>query len=344
MIHPSPSIADIARDPLWLADRYDPQHDAVHFRYATRNQHGAATFLTDEYLGRSISPVIIKREDALAAQTKPVPVHFIFHSAFCCSTLLARAFDIPGVAMGLKEPVILNDVVGWHQRGGDPRRLSQTLDNVLTLLARPFSSGEAIAIKPSNLCNSLAEAMMALRPEARALLLHAPLPIFLGSVAKKGMWGRLWVRELMVKQLKDGFIDLGFYDEDYLRLTDLQAAAVGWLAQHAMFMRMIHRFGPARVATLNSELLLIRPVETMRRLVAHFALTLDEEAIAAIATGPVFTRHSKFDGPFDATVRVSEQQDAANLHNEEIQKVSAWAAVIADNNDIAMNLSAPLLG
>ena len=338
------SIADIARDPLWLADRYDPEQDVAHFRYVDRDGHRVATFLTDEYLGASISPVVVKREEALSAQPPQAPIHFIFHSAFCCSTLLARALDVPGAAMGLKEPVILNDIVGWRQRGGEPRRVGQALDNVLRLLARPFAQGEAVVVKPSNLCNGLAEAMMALRPDARALLLYAPLPLFLGSVAKKGMWGRLWVRELLVKQLKEGFVDLGFSDEDYLGLTDLQAAAVGWLAQQALFMRMIARFGPARVATLDSEALLGAPAETISHLSAHFALGLDGDRVAAIVAGPAFTRHSKFDGAFDAQARVAEQQNAADVHYDEIQKVSAWAAVIAENKAIAMRLPMPLLG
>ncbi len=181
--------AECGCDPLWLADRYDPEQDAVNFRYVDRDGHRAATFLTDKYLGTSISPVVVKREEALAAQPPQAPIHFIFHSAFCCSTLLARAVDVPGVAMGLIEPVILSDIVGWRQRGGDPRRIRQVLDGALTLLARPFTHGEAVVVKPSNVCNGLAEAMMALRPDSRALLIYAPLPLFLGSVAKKGMWG-----------------------------------------------------------------------------------------------------------------------------------------------------------
>lgn len=343
MTQPPISTADIACNPLWLADRYDPEQDCVHFRYVDRDQHRAATFLTDEYLGKSISPVIIRREDALAARHTLAPLHFIFHSAFCCSTLLARALDAPGVAMGLKEPVILNDIVGWRQRGGDPRRLGQALNSALTLLARPFADGETVVIKPSNVCNGLAEAMMALRPDARALLLYTPLTVFIGSIAKKGMFGRLWVRELLVKQLKEGFIDLGFSDEDYLGLTDLQAGAVGWLAQHALFTRMIGRFGHERMTTLDSEDLLAEPARAIALLSDHFALGLDEKKVTEIVAGPAFTRHSKFDGAFDAQARVAEQKNAVDVHSEEIEKVSAWAAIIAQNNGIAMRLPMSLL-
>ena len=116
-------IGDVARDPLWLPHRYDPGHDAVHFRRTPRAVHRAATFITDEYL-----PADAGTGDRCAAPTRWPPAGHRRRSisfsipAYCCSTLLARAVDIEGVAMGLKEPVILNDLVGWRQRGGEPRR------------------------------------------------------------------------------------------------------------------------------------------------------------------------------------------------------------------------------
>ena len=253
-----PPPASIARDPAWLAHRYDPGHDAVHFVHVPRAVHRAATFLTDEYLPAGPPPVIVRRGDAMAALPPPGPLHFILHSAFCLSTVLARAFDIPGVAMGLKEPLILNDLCGWRIRGAERNRLAAVLGDTLTLLARPFGAGEAVIVKPTNLFNGLATVSLAMRPGARALLLHAPLETYLRSVAKKGMTGRLWVRDLMVKQLQEGLIDLGFEDADYLGMTDLQAAAVGWLAQHALFAALIARF-PDRVRSLDSETLLARP-------------------------------------------------------------------------------------
>lgn len=340
---PNSPIAAVADDPCWLADRYDPGHDAVHFRRVDRDGHRKATFLTPEYLGEETNPVVIRRADALAAVSQQAPIHFIFHSAYCCSTLLARAFDIPGVAMGLKEPLILNDMVGWRHRGADPRRLGESLDGSLTLLSRPFGDGEAIIIKPSNLCNGLAEAIMVLRPEAKALLLYAPLPIFLASVARKGMWGRLWVRELLVKQLREGFIDLGLEGDDYLGLTDLQAAAVGWLAQQALFARMAGRMGTERITTLDSERLLAAPADAMRELARHFGIPLGDAKLTEIVSGPAFRQHSKYGNAFDGDNRVAEQRVGGAIHQEEIEKVSSWAAVVAANNHIPMILPSSLI-
>lgn len=339
MRQPSPEVRRIVCDPLWLADRYDPGNDAFHFRRVPRETHRAATFLTDEYLPPA-TPTAIGRAEAAASGAAVGPVHFIFHSAFCCSTLLARAFDLPGISMGLKEPVVFNDLVGWQHRGGTAAQIAPVLDDGLALLARPFTAGEAVIIKPSNLANGLAPAMMTMRPGSRAVLVYAPLLTFLGSIAKKGMTGRLWARDLLVKQMREGLHGFGFTAEDYLGQTDLQAAAMGWLAQHALFAHMVSAFGPGRVATLNSETLMAEPVAAMRALGQLFALPLDAEAIVR---GPAFTRHSKTGDAFSGSARDAEVADAAAQHADEIEKVAVWAAAVAESASLSIELGAPLL-
>ncbi len=339
-----PDLTRIGRDPLWFAHRYDPGQDAVHFLRLSRDVHRAATFVTDEYLPADAAKLVLRRQDVMAAAPLPAPVHFIFHSAYCCSTLLARACDLEGVAMGLKEPPWFNDLVGWKQRGGTPREIAAVLDDGLTLLARPFGPGEAVVIKPSNVANAFAPAMLTMRPRARALLLHAPLEAYLGSIVRKGMWGRLWVRDLLVKQLGDGLHDLGFTPTDYLGQTDLQVAAMGWLAQHALFARMVDSFGSNRVRTLDSETLVAQPVAIMRALATLFGLKLSEAAVAAVVTGPAFATHSKFGRAFGAEARTAEQADTAALHRDEIDKVVVWTTAVAASAGVSITPPAPLLG
>jgi hypothetical protein len=339
----APDIAEVARDPVWLAHRYDETKDAVHMLRLDRDGHRSVTFITDDYIGADAPRLVLGRGDLAAAARAPAPLHFIFHSAYCCSTLLARAVDIHGKSMGLKEPLILNDLVGWRRRGAEPRRLAAVLDDVLTLLARPFSPGEAVVVKPSNVLNSLAPVLLGLRPQSKALLLYAPLPDFLRSIARKGLWGRRWVRELFIGQLRDGIVDLGLEEQHYLDLTDLQVAAAGWLAQQEIFARLVARFGPGRVRTLDSATLTARPREVMAGLSELFSLGLDEAAIEAVVAGPAFTSHSKSNAGFTAADRLAEQRDAAEVHADEIEKVAVWAEAVAGTAGVSIQLEAPLL-
>lgn len=332
----APLIA--ARDADWLPHRYDPEYDAVHFRYLPRSRHDEVTFLTDDHLGPG-DPVIIRRDEAMASTAAPAPIHFIFHSAYCCSTMLARALDVPGHAMGLKEPVILNDLVGWRHRGADGRKVAMVLDHSLRLLARPFGPGEAVVVKPSNIVNPLIPALLTMRPEAKALLLFAPLDEYLASIARKGMWGRLWVRDLLAKYIPEGIIDLGLAGEDYLRLTDLQAAAVGWLAQHALFARVAAQFGERRIATLDSSRLTAAPRPIFGSVAAHFGLSLSDADITRIVAGPAFTSDSKTRTRFDEGQRAASYRDGRALHAEEVDMVGEWALTLARNAGVAMTLS-----
>jgi hypothetical protein len=302
----------------------------------------AAPFLTDEYLADSGSPLIVRRTDALQVAGAGTRANFIFHSAYCCSTLLANAYDWDGGAFSLKEPVILNDLVGWRHQGAPPAKVGEVLGDALKLLARPFRPGEACVIKPSNVVNGLAPAMVAARPEAGVLLLNAPLDVYLGSIASKGLWGRLWVRELLLKLLTDKVVDLGFEPNDYFLQTDLQVAAVGWLAQHLLFQRIAAAW-PDRVRTLDSETLLARPADALSALDSLFGTNRDDEA-RAVTVATIFRRHAKSGAEFSATDRQQDQKAAASLHAEEIEKVALWARTVADKAGVDMDSRQPLLG
>ncbi|MBK6708387.1 MAG: hypothetical protein IPG54_13245 [Sphingomonadales bacterium] len=322
-----PDVATIVRDPSWLAHRYDAAGDRIQFVPADREAHAHATFLTDEFLHGQDRPAVIRRSDAIPAMAAPAPVHFIFHSAYCCSTLLARAFDVPGLAFALKEPSILNDLSGWRRRGAPPAAVADALRLSLGLLGKPFESGEQIVIKPSNVINALAPAMLATLPAARALLLYTPLPNYLASIAKKGMWGRLWVRELFVKLTRDGLTDYGFSADDILQQTDLQIAAIGWLAQHRAFAALCARFGPDRVATLQSERLLADPQAGVTALAQFYGIDADSRLQAHVQS--VFGTHSKTGESFSRDARESEHVGSLAAHAEEVEKVVIWAEAVA---------------
>lgn len=240
--------------------------------------------------------------------------------------------------MGLKEPVVLNDLVGWRLRGANPAAIGDVLNDTLAVMSRPFGPDEAVIVKPSNLLNGMASAMMRLRPDAQALFIYAPLDTFLKSVAKKGMWGRVWVRDLYVKQLREGLIELGFEQDQYLALTDLQVAATCWLAQHALFAKLIATFGPVRLRAIESEQLLAEPQASLEAIAVHFRLPMSAKMISGIASGPAFTSHSKFGGSFNAVDRQSEYEGAMQMHGEEIEKVAAWAKAVADNASVSFAL------
>ncbi len=340
--------AEIISDADYLPHRYDEVADGFRFVHVPRDVHRNCTFITDEHLPDVDRYELISRSDLAQIPLPAAPIHFIFHSAYCCSTMLARAFDIPGVSMGLKEPVILNDMIGWRRRGADNQKLAAVLDKSLDLLARPMGDDRAVIIKPSNICTPLAIPALKLRPESGALLLYAPLESYLQSIVKKEMWGRIWVRDVLLGTLKDGYAVGGFSPEELLRLTDLQVAAIGWLSQHAAFAKIVATIGSGRVKTLDSDSFLARQRETMMTLNGLFDLGMDHATITENVNGPAFKSHSKLDHAkrgeiFDATARQEEQNRMAELHGAEIDMVAQWAKAVAESQHIDLEMGSRLL-
>ncbi|MFZ9396262.1 MAG: hypothetical protein ACO25F_09415 [Erythrobacter sp.] len=327
-------------DPAWLAHRYDESNDTIRFVRYERHERAAVPFLIDGLLpSREFQP--LSRSEA-RQQAGDAPVHFIFHSGFCCSTLLAAALDQPGLASSFSEPTILNDAIGWRLRGAPVGDVGELVDDALRLLGRPFAGDPASILKPSTVVNGLAEAMLAIRPQARAVLMYAPLRDFLISIAKKGLEGRLWVRDLLLKCRAERRTEvLGFSDYDLLGQTDLQVAALDWLMQQAVFARLVERF-PDRVRSLSSESFLGQPEETIRLASALFGLPLKPENVASAMNGAM-RQNSKDGSPFGPHERRKDYDAAYRAHADEVDKVLVWAEHVAKAAGLTMSLPEPLI-
>ena len=331
-------IAKLNPGPEWLAHRYDATQDSVHFHVVDRPARRNIPFLTDQYLGLHHEPLIIPRR-RLALER--APIHFIFHSAYCCSTLLANGLDVEGSATVLKEPVLLNDLVGWRHEGAAPNAVSDMLGTAMSLMARPFQAGEATIVKPSNVVNGLATAIMTLRPDARAIILYAPLEAYLTSIARKGMTGRLWARELFSRQMIDGLVDFGFSPRDHIMHTDIQIAAIGWLAQFRLFAMMAHRW-PDRIRTISSDVLTENPKDSLETALAFFGAKPPTGGVKAIVD-QIFGVNAKDGSAFSAEQRKQDHRQGRNLYGDEVGKVVQWSDLLAKSAGLSDVLPVPLL-
>jgi hypothetical protein len=335
-----PDLPELIADGRWLAHRYDESNDTVQFRFVPREAQQEMTFLTDLEIGDAPIAIYARAECLTEARKLDLATpHMIFHSAYCCSTMLARAFDIPAVSFGLKEPQILNDVAGLQLRRSDPRQVAAAMDIALLLLSRPLADAEANVIKPSNLLNPMMPLITAMRPDVRGLLLHAPIELFLASIARKEIEGRMWVRELTWMLIRLGLLDrFGFSDEELYRQTDLQAAAASWLAQQALFASAAAQHAGFR--TLDSETLVNRPADCMAALGELYGLSFDP---AEIVAGPAFQTHSKDRNGYSAAQRREDSERGRAVHRREIDIVTRWARRLAEQADVPMALPAALI-
>lgn len=326
-----PSVRDVALDPEWLPHSFEPDGQHLTSVLVPRAARADLLFLADGHFRdtfqKAAFPVAAVGAELPAANR--APVHFIFNTSFCCSTLLAKALDVRGVAATLREPNVLVDLAERLIRADTPpnRRL---VELGLRLLERPLAPDEAVVIKPSNFANRLAEPLLMLRPESRAVLLYSDAGTFLRSLLKRGLLARINARKLYQNLAAWTPIDFGFSDVERFDQTDLQIAGLAWLMQIAHLQRMLDRFGPERVMALDAADLLAHPAASLRRVESLFELGLDDGAIDRIVSGPAFSKHSKYSTmDYDRGARESEHESLMKVHGEEVRMVLQWLDAVA---------------
>ncbi len=324
------SPRDLALDPEWLPHTFGPDGSELTFVRVPRAEHERLMFLSEEHYAGKFA----KRTEpaaAMAAAAKAAseaPLHFIFHTAFCGSTLLVRALDLPGRTAGLKEPDVLINIAN-RLTNSDDRANRDRLRLVLGLLARPFGPGESVIVKPTNFANRLLLPALEERPEARAVLLFSDLPTLLRSLVKRGIWGRIWARRLYRSAAAWTSLDPGYDAGELFELTDLQVAGLAWLMQVRHFDEAARRL-PDRTMVIDSADFLAGPAETVRQVAGFFGIAIDAAEAKAIAAGPVFSRHSKFtQRDYSVEAREAEHDAAIAAHGEEIDMVVKWVEAVA---------------
>jgi hypothetical protein len=338
-----PHAAEYVADARWLPHAYDPRRDTLTFALVTRETHRGVPFLHSDHLSAAeLSPPIpllsIPAEDARAAAG---PAHFIFHSAFCCSTLLTRALDVPGVAMGLNEPnVLMHFAKVWSDARRPPGALA-ALQTSLDLLSRPLLPGEAQIIKPSNATHHLIPPLLHTCPNAKAIVLTSSLELFLTSVVRRGAEGRLNARQFLRGFFDTLPFDLTLTQDEALLLTDLQAASLAWLMQISYLHSLMQRFGD-RIRVLDCNTLLAQPAEVLAAIAAFFGL--DKTDWTDVAAGPVFGQHSKNLGQrFSAEAHQTQHEEARAIYGKELATAWAWAHAIATRSNTQFGLTETLL-
>jgi len=330
---------DLIADPSWLPHRYDAASDRIQFVRMDAAMREQLTFLADYQPAADRDARWVAAEQLRTATIAGQQWNFLFHSAFARSTLLVKAFDQPGLSVGLSEPGILNDLAAAFRSPAARAALVPVVD----LLARPHWPGGSVVIKPSNAANALIGTLLSARPLSRAILLSGTLSGFLASVAKKGLMGRRWARRLHLLIGSYAPLDLGLSPAGMHELTDLQVAGLAWLLHQRHFSALLDQFPPQQLATLESGTIEAEPARTMVAVAGHFDIPFDPERAEAIASGPLFARHAKLGTDYKSTVASEEAAVLSPVISEEIAMTSVWIGHIADQAGLRLPVSRPLI-
>lgn len=298
-----------------------------HFIPANRAAISTLPFLDNRTLGTSQKQGTVPLDQVIRLTSgMSGTCDFIFHSAFCCSTLLARCLDHPGHALSLKEPFSVLNLSGFVRApraepgGADFATLCQT---TLGLLARPFNAGERTLIKPSNGANNLLPALLNEPGCGKVLLLYGPLEDFLVAVITGGQDRQAYIDGILGLFINDFGHDLGIKDPGLL--SPLERAALAWGLQVRLFSEISKAADRAKVMTLNSGVFLGDKANTLGKLNDFFGYGLTREEIKATLEGPLLQTHAK-EGqkPFNPDDRAKEKREVLKNHGDQIESATSW--------------------
>jgi hypothetical protein len=277
-------------DPRWFLDNLDLETGQARFVRADRQMLSAQPFLDPRWDRGQLPSAAIPGASLDATAGPDAPLHFIWHTSFCCSTVIAASLDRPGQCLALKEPRALVDLADLKRRQQTLKRPGLTRA-VFELYARRFEAGEQVLIKPSNFANNLiAEAAEV--TDGRMLMVHSSCRSFLISIVKAGEARRGYVRQLFISLAADGHPQAQWPLTTLLGLSDLHMAALVWRMQMSAMQDAMAALGE-RAASLDGDVFLQRPRDALEALDTFFGLGLAPKELDRRATASALSRDVK---------------------------------------------------
>ncbi|MFI4896678.1 MAG: hypothetical protein ACIARR_02515 [Phycisphaerales bacterium JB059] len=277
------------------------------------------------------------------------PVNYIFHTAFCGSTLLSRCLELPGISFALKEPAPLHQLACIRRdivaKLPTPVPVDQPLFDAslavaTALLARTWSPGEIALIKPSDTCNNLIRPILDASDQSRAILLYSRIDDFVVAMLKNDK-RRNYVAGMLPRARVDlmGALD----DVQTDALSPAQTAAYVWLGQIRTYLNELGA-NPGRSATLDGALIFSRPAEVVRAVANQFRLNLADRTLRRIVEGPVFNADSKDPTkPFDHQAYQQQRARTKAALEPEILEARRWLDAHAGAINLPDELPNPAL-
>lgn len=259
-----------------------------------------------------------------ATHTTPV---FIFHTAFCCSTLLARSLDIPGKTLVFREPLTLLQMADLKRGLSKTSRDYQPLlAMTLKKLTNSFIHEKQIIIKPTNLANNLIADLINIYPTTRILLLYDDFESFLASVLKRPQESATGI-DLFLKRL------LADTSRSPQKISNSETgeklhlkAALAWALQKLELNDAVTKYADW-IRIIYTPDFLASPEPVLLETARWFNLNLAPGAFHNIANSPLWGVNAKHPAQrYDASLRAKEKAQLINHFKPMIEEAKSWLA------------------
>lgn len=316
------TLTTLFRSPEFYPQWMDFENNVLHFVRMSRESYQSSVFLDmrTQHLGDPLQKLNL--DDVLRASagngTRSPRVHYILNTAFCCSTLLARYFELFPDCFVLKEPSLLSQLALVEPESHS--RWEDVFDVCLKLLSRTYLESERAVIKVHEACNVFGDRLLQ-NPEITITFLSTPVRRFVLSTLKvedRREWVRRRVNEMTGRH---EFAEL-FEGLDIAALNDAQAACCMWMANRLISQRLS---ASDRVLVLNGDDVATHPLETLTQIAKAGGFAVSEQQLETIVRHPSFSRYSKNSSiAYDAASRKQEMEQLERQWGDEAEAGIQW--------------------
>lgn len=248
-------------------------------------------------------------------------VSWLFHTSFCCSTLLARLLHVPPHQVVLKEPLVL-------RRLADARYSRWPIDGFIkptvSLLARPWDPSGAVVVKPTHAALNIGAELMAADAVSRGVILTSSLQDFLVSNLKKPPETLSKIPALIERALRASEFASRLSAASLRPPTLIAAAGLQWAAQRELCAGMISQVGPQRLKAVDASRLL-DDVGLVTSRCAKWLGSSIPEAVLQARVSEVSGRNSKaVDHQYGAAQRSAEMRFIEGKFSTELLEARRW--------------------
>jgi hypothetical protein len=321
----APTAEEIARDATWLAQALDPSAGQVRLIAMDREGYRAASFLDDRLLQQPVQAEIVPwpQVDAAMRGDLRTDARWIFHIGHVGSTLVSRLLgELPGV-LAVREPRLLRDLMLIR-----PEVRQNHIPTVAKLMSRTFEEDEVACVKATSFVSEIAPELGP--PGEHALFMFATPRNYIASIlAGENSLVELHHLAQSRAQRLAGRISL------WAARSDADLAAIAWACEMTACEAAADAMPDRKIAWADFDRMLDNMPAELGRVARFFGFAADDDAIEAIATGPLMGRYSKgLEYEYSANLRRELIAEATTVAGRQIDDALAMLARAAEKSPI----------
>ena len=341
------SINSLTQSADWFVHNVDANMQATLYPM-TAASYNASIFLDSRIAlqpGAGTTMLNFKDLCGLFPNVAAQQTRYLFHISHVGSTLISRLLGCKMQVLSLREPILLRWMSGFKTLLDKPESRIDTatyqafLAATQGLLSRPLGIADQVIVKATSFTNNIAQDMLTMQPEARAVGIYSRLDAFVATILK-GTSGWSDISELCSIRLKRLHDLLGREPWQLSQMGPGEIAAMSWLAEMATLSQAASAHG-SRYIWFDFDAYLAKPNEHFSDLCHHLKLNWTDQNNRAVEESGLSSRYSKDSNvTFGSENRQMLITNIISHHSTEISKARNWVERAVSIHPELANLNA----